>query len=91
MEAVDFSRFFLSLAFVVALIWGLSALLKRFGLDKRLRGATGQAGRLQVVDVLYMDPKRKLVLARVDQQEYLLMVTGDAVTLLDKLEKKTDA
>ncbi|NDF13589.1 MAG: hypothetical protein EB060_12355 [Proteobacteria bacterium] len=92
METVDFSRFFLSLAFVIALIWGIAWILKKFGLDKRLRGATGQAGRLQVIDVLYLDPKRKLLLARADANEYLLMISGDAVTLVDKLgEKKTDA
>lgn len=91
MEMVDYSRFFVSLAFVIALIWAVAWLLKRFGLDKRLRGATGQAGRMQVVDVLYMDPRRKLVLVRADHQEYVLMVAGDSVTVIDKLEKKIDA
>ena len=85
MEWSDYSRFFLSLALVVALIWGVAFLLKRFGIDKRLRGATGQAGRLQVVDVLYLDPKRKIMLVRVDTREYLLLVSGDQTTLLDQL------
>lgn len=88
MEMVDYSRFFLSLAFVIALIWGVAYLLKHFGLDKKLRGATGQAGRLQVVDVLYMDPRRKLILVRADAQEYLLLVAGDSVTVIDKLAAK---
>ena len=92
MDMTEYPRFFLSLVFVLGLIWGIAFLLKRFGLDKRLRGATGQTARLQVMDVLYMDTKRKLVLARADANEYLLMVAGDTVTLIDKLgEKKTDA
>ncbi len=85
MEMVDYSRFALSLAFVVGLIWVIAYGMRHFGLDKRLRGATGQAGRLQVVDVMYLDPRRKLVLARADAREYLLIVAGDTVTVIDKL------
>lgn len=91
MEMVDYSRFFFSLALVVALIWGVAFVLKRLGLDKRLRGATGQAGRLQVVDVLYTDPRRKLMLVRADAHEYLLMLSGDSVTVVDKLDAKPHA
>ena len=87
MEQIDFSRFFLSLAFVVFLIWLTAFLLKRFGLDKRLRGATGSHGRLQVVDVLYLDPRRKLLLARADAREYLLLIAGDSATLIDTISK----
>lgn len=92
MDFVAYSRFFLALGFVIGLIWLVAYVLKRLGLDKRLRGATGQGGRLQVQDVLYMDPRRKLVLARADANEYLLLLAGDTVTLIDKLgEKKNDA
>ncbi len=92
MELMDYSRFALSLGFVILLIWGIAAAMKKFGLDKRLRGVSGQVGRLKVVDVLYMDTKRKLMLVRADAQEYLLLVSGDSVTVVDKLgEKKNDA
>jgi flagellar protein FliO/FliZ len=89
MEPLDYSRFFLSLAFVIGLIWGAAYLLKKFGIDKKLRGASGQAGRLQIVDVLYLDPRRKLLITRADTREYLLLVHGDAVTVIDKFEKET--
>jgi len=87
MDTVDYTRFFLSLAFVVGLIWLCAVLARKFGLDKKLRGATGNHGRLQVVDVLYLDPKRKLMLVRADAREYVLLVAGDHVTVVDKLEK----
>jgi flagellar protein FliO/FliZ len=90
METVDFTRFFLSLAGVIAMIWLCAVLAKKFGLDKKLRGATGGQGRLAVNDVLYLDPKRKLLLVRADAREYVLLVAGDQVTVVDKLEK-TDA
>lgn len=86
METVDYTRFFLSLAFVMALIWLCAWLAKRFGLDKKLRGVTTVTGRLNVTDTLYLDPRRKLLLVRADQREYVLLLSGDAVTVIDKLD-----
>ncbi|MFM9889385.1 MAG: FliO/MopB family protein [Rickettsiales bacterium] len=88
METVDFTRFFLALAFVIALIWGLAVLAKRTGMDKRLRGITGGQGRLAVVDVLYLDPRRKLTLVRADDREYLLLITADKAEIIERFEKK---
>lgn len=88
MEYVELSRFFVALAFVVALIWGCGWLAKRAGLDKRMRGMTGAQGRLSVGDVLYLDPKRKLLLVKADGAEYLLLVAGETVTVVDKLGSK---
>lgn len=89
--SIDFSRFFLSLAFVVALIWLTAYVVKRSGLDKRLRGATGGHGRLAVVDTLYLDPKRKLLLVRADAKEYVLLIAGDTATVIDQVGKKNVA
>jgi len=89
MENVDFTRICLSLALVVGLIWLTAYLLKRTGWDKRLGGVRGTAGgRLQVVDVLYLDPKRKLLLVRADAKEYLLLANGDNTTIIDSLAGK---
>lgn len=90
MESIDFSRFFLSLAFVIFLIWLSAFALKRFGLDKRLRGATGAAGRLAITEVLYLDPKRKLLMVRADKKEYLLLLAGDTATVLDTITAKKE-
>ena len=88
MELADYSRFIFALAFVIALIWFCSWVLKRTGMDKRLRGVTGQRGRLAVVDVMYLDPKRKLTLVRADAREYLILISGDNAQLIDTLEAK---
>jgi len=82
----EYSRFFLGLAFVIALMYGLAYVVKKLGLDKKLRGATGVGGRLAVSDVLYLDPKRKLMLVRADAREYVILVSGEQVTVIDKLE-----
>lgn len=90
MEVIEYSRFFLALAFVIGLIWACGYLLKRTGMDKRLRGVTGQQGRLGVVDVLYLDPRRKLTLVRADTREYLIFIAGDTAQLIDTLETKKE-
>lgn len=86
MEVAAYSRFFFGLAVVIGLIYGLAWVVKRLGLDKKLRGATGAQGRMQVADVLYIDTKRKLLVVRVDTREYVLLVSGDIVTVVDKLD-----
>lgn len=85
MEMVDYSRFVGGLAFVVVLMYALAYGVKKLGLDKKLRGATGAGGRLQVADVLFIDPKRKLLLVKADAREYVLLISGEQVTLIDKL------
>lgn len=85
MEMADYSRFFVGLAFVIGLMYALAYVVKKLGLDKKLRGATGAGGRLQVADVLYIDPKRKLLLVKADAREYVLLVSGEQVTVIDKL------
>lgn len=82
-----YTRFFLALAFVIALIWALTWCAKRFGLDKKMRGITGGQGRLAVNDVLYLDPRRKLTLVRADAREYLILLTGDKAEVIDRWEK----
>ncbi|MES2983778.1 MAG: flagellar biosynthetic protein FliO [Pseudomonadota bacterium] len=88
MELADYSRFVFALIFVVGLIWLVAYIAKRTGLDKRMRGVTGQRGRLAVVDVLYLDPKRKLTLVRADNREYVLLISGDRAQLIDTLDAK---
>ncbi len=86
MELVDYSRFFIALAAVIGMIWLVGYLLKRSGLDKRLRGVTGNNGRLAVLDVLYLDPKRKLTIVRADAREYLILISGDHAQLIDTIK-----
>lgn len=91
MEWSDYTRFVFALAFVIGLIWLAAYILKRTGMDKRLRGITGQQGRLAMVDVLYLDRMRKLTLVRADNREYLLLIAGDRVEVIDRMEVKHEA
>lgn len=90
MELAEYSRFFFALAFVIGLIWLTGYVVRRMGIDKRLRGITGNHGRLAVVDVLHLDPKRKLTLVRADRREYLILIAGDQAQLIDQHEAKAN-
>jgi flagellar biogenesis protein FliO len=90
MELNEYTRFVVALAGVIGLIWLIAYGLKRTGMDKRLRGVTGQNGRLGVVDVLYLDPKRKLTLVRADNREYLIFISGETAQLIDSMEAKKE-
>jgi flagellar biogenesis protein FliO len=89
MEFSDYTRFVLAFGFVIGLIWAVSYVAKRMGWDKKIRGVTGAQGRLAVVDVMYLDPKRKLTLIRADNREYLLLLSGDNAQVVDKFEVKS--
>lgn len=88
MELMEYSRFVFALIFVIGLIWACAFVMKKTGMDKRLRGVTGQKGRLAVVDVMYLDPRRKLTLVRADKREYLILISGDHAQLIDSMEAK---
>lgn len=88
MDVMEYSKFFFALAFVLGMIWALAWVAKRSGLDKRLRGVTGNNGRLAVTDVLYLDPRRKITLVRADDREYLILIAGDTAQLIDTVEAK---
>lgn len=88
MEFTDYTRFVLALGFVLGLIWLMAYLAKRFGLDKKLRGITGAQGRMAVVDVMHLDPKRKLTLVRVDAKEYVILLAGESAHVVDQFEVK---
>lgn len=79
MEAVDWLRALLALAVTVALIVALAAGARRFNLLKL--GPEAAAGRrLQIVESLAIDPRRRLIVVRLDSSDHLILLspTGDA-------------
>ena len=76
MDLGEYFRFFLALGFVLVLIAGLAALVRRSGLGNRLSMAPSGSGerRLALVEVRPLDAKRKLVLLRRDDREHLVLL-----------------
>jgi flagellar protein FliO/FliZ len=79
MDPIDYLHFLAALAFVLGLI-ALAALAAR---RWRLGASPARAARrLAVVEVLPIDPRRKLVLVRCDRREHLLLLGQDGNRLI---------
>lgn len=85
MDLGEYFRFFLALAFVLVLIAGLAALLRRSGFGERLAATPSSAGprRLGLVEVRPLDAKHKLVLLRRDDREHLVLLGTDGDLLIE--------
>tara|TARA_R110002096_G_scaffold124234_1_gene268744 strand:- start:1111 stop:1431 length:321 start_codon:yes stop_codon:yes gene_type:complete len=91
MDVVDFARYFAALAVVLGLL-GLLALGAKQGwlsglLASVARGrlpVSRRERRLQVVETLILDPRRRLVMVRHDDEEVLLMLGPNAETVVDR-------
>lgn len=78
MDAGNYLRLIIALGAVLAMIGGFALLVRRFGPIVGL--ATRRSGdrRLGVVEVMALDPRRRLVLVRRDGVEHLLLLgTGE--------------
>jgi flagellar protein FliO/FliZ len=75
MPIADVARTIAGLAFTLGLIGLCVVALRRFGPEtlKRLQGARAER-RLSVVETLVLDPSRRLVLVRFDDEERLLLL-----------------
>jgi len=76
MDLGEYFRFLLALGFVLVLIAGLAALVRRSGFGNRLALTTAGGGerRLALVEVRPLDAKHKLVLLRRDDREHLVLL-----------------
>ena len=85
MDLGEYFRFFLALAFVLVLIAGLAALVRRSGFGERLTATPSSAGRrrLSLVEVRPLDAKHKLVLLRRDDREHLVLLGATSDLLIE--------
>jgi len=83
MDLDIYLRFLLALLLVLALIAALTWAARRFGFGGHLVPNAGKSPRLSVVEVKSLDQRRKLVLARCDRREYLVLLGAGQDLLLD--------
>ncbi len=79
MGAIDYLRFLTALGFVLGLIGVLAWIAARYRLGSVPAKGTR---RLAVVEALPIDPRRKLVLIRCDDREYLVLLGQDGNRLI---------
>lgn len=88
MEFSDYLKFVLALGVVIGLILLTAAALKHYGARgfAHLSPRRRDQRRLQVVETLPVDPRRRLVLVRRDGVEHLLLIGGGSDLVLERLE-----
>jgi flagellar protein FliO/FliZ len=81
---VEIIRMLLALGVTLALLGLVAVGMRRFGPDAlaRLQSIKSAPKRLAVIESLMLDPQRRLVLIRVDQEEKLLLL-GDGKILIE--------
>lgn len=92
MEALTSTlRAVFALAIVLGLILALAYVLKRYAPQfmAQLQAKRGQKKRLEVVETLVLDPARRLVLVRLDEEERLILL-GEGHELIEPRPKHSE-
>jgi len=92
MEIGAYFQFIVALLFVLALIVLLAYVAKRFGLMARvtIHSAKSRDKRLNIVEILPVDAKRRLVLLRRDNVEHLVMLGAERDLVIEQNIKTPD-
>ncbi len=73
MDVLDWVRALVALVTTLALIGGAALLARRLGM---LQGVVaGQARRMRVSERLALDPRRSVVIVRVDDEEHVILLS----------------
>ncbi len=82
----DLIRACVALLFVVGLMWSLGYVLRRYGtrLGLPMPPLTGANRRLQLVEILPLDGRNKVVLVRRDNTEHLLVIGPGDPEVIEK-------
>ncbi len=83
MDGVALLRFLAAFIFVLALIGACVWAARRFGLVARIGNKATPGKRLQLVDVLPIDARRRAVLIRRDDVEHLVILGEKEATLIE--------
>ena len=83
MDTVDFPRFIFAFIFVIGLIAIMGWVLKRYSNSQKIFSASQTEGRLQIVEMRFLDPRRKLLLVRRDDTEHLILLADGRELLIE--------
>lgn len=86
MDVIDFGRYFAALLLVLGLLGGVALLARRAGLAHFLPNIqrAGVPRRMDVASTLMLDPRRRVVLVRVDDEEHVILLGLAGETVLDR-------
>lgn len=83
MEFSDYIRFVAALIFVLGLIGGTAWIFRHFKLAERWASFAPAARRLQVIESLPLDPRRRLMIIRRDDTEHLIVLGANNETVVE--------
>lgn len=83
-ELPQFMRLIIALAIVLGLMGGLSLLLKKLGLSTQAAIKSGKDKRLEIVESLPLDARRRLAIVKCDEKEHLIVLGANSELLIDK-------
>lgn len=81
MDTQQLLRFLFAFLFVLSLMGILTIVMKRVN---AVRGLTGAKKRLQVIEVLSLDARRRLMLIRRDNKEHLVILGTNGETVIEQ-------
>lgn len=83
-ELPQFIRLLLALGFVLALMGGFALLVKKLGLSAQMPTKRGADKRLEVIESLPIDARRRLAIIRCDDKEHLVVFGANSETVIDR-------
>lgn len=90
-ELPQFMRLIVALIIVLALMGGLSLVLKKLGLSTQANIRSGDTKRLHIVESLPLDARRRLVIIRRDDTEYLVILGPNSEIVVESGIRVVDA
>jgi flagellar protein FliO/FliZ len=83
MDYGNYLQFFLTLIFIIGLIFSAAFLAKKLGFSHSPILTGNKNKRIEVKEVRSIDARRKMVLVQCDQKEHLLLIGGSQDLLID--------
>lgn len=85
MTYADYLKFFFALVFVLSLMGGLAFVMKRLGLGQFgvSRVSAKQKKRLQIIEILPLDAKRKAMIIQRDNTQHLILLSATGETVIE--------
>ncbi|WP_050752850.1 MULTISPECIES: flagellar biosynthetic protein FliO [unclassified Oceanicaulis] len=89
LDQLDIIRYFAALILVLGLLGGFAVLARRAGWTGALPALDrwspqARKRRLSVTETLILDPRRKVVIVRVDDTEHVLLLGGEREQVLER-------
>ncbi|MDX1737521.1 MAG: flagellar biosynthetic protein FliO [Alphaproteobacteria bacterium] len=82
----DLLRMIIALVFVLSLIFGILVLIKRYGKNWgwNFNNFAGTSRRLEIKESLPVGPKQRIMIIRRDNQEHVLAIDSEKISVLEK-------